>query len=258
MTDPVSADNAPREQAWRDMWAERAEDRVEAVARAIWTAYDTIGLAWDEAKDTRYAERTREAARAALAAADAAVGAVDRDALARAVMGVLQCHVQPVCDGSCNTGVGPCNGEHEERECYEHEDPERVPFTGDVCWLAQSVVDAIRPLLAGGVPGRSEAEIKAEGAREVLLEAADDLDREAAEAAARGELADVRCLDCNLRYDERQDYGCGEPGYGHKYDDDELAEAAKVVVRPTYDGDQLRARAARVAGTTDTEGGDHA
>lgn len=84
------------------------------------------------------------------------MSAQEREALDRAAMEVLQCNVQPVCDGSCNTGVGPCNGEHEERECYEHEDPERVPFTGDVCWFAESVVDA---LLAAGLKRVDQTEL---------------------------------------------------------------------------------------------------
>ncbi|UUW88448.1 hypothetical protein [Pimelobacter simplex] len=50
---------------------------------------------------------------------------------------------------------------------------------------------------------------------------------EDADRGARSERADVRCLDCGLRYDERQDYGCGEEGRGHSYDDGELAEAAE-------------------------------
>lgn len=50
---------------------------------------------------------------------------------------------------------------------------------------------------------------------------------EAADRGARSERADVRCPGCGLRYDERQQYGCGEPGHGHSYDEDELAEAAE-------------------------------
>lgn len=84
------------------------------------------------------------------------------DVLARAVMGALQCDVMPACREDCGMD---CDGDHEERECYEHPDPENVPFTGDVCWLAQSVVDAIRPLLAGGVPGRSDAQVAIEAER---------------------------------------------------------------------------------------------
>lgn len=50
------------------------------------------------------------------------------------------------------------------------------------------------------------------GAVAALLarEIADDL--QGAISSAR---ADVRCLDCGIRYAERQDYGCGEDGRGH-------------------------------------------
>lgn len=56
------------------------------------------------------------------------------------------------------------------------------------------------------------------------------LDRELAEheeAAARSARADVRCLDCNLRYDERKEYGCVIDGTAHSYDEDELNEVAE-------------------------------
>lgn len=48
-----------------------------------------------------------------------------------------------------------------------------------------------------------------------------------AEADARSARAGVRCTDCGLRYDLRQDYGCHEEGRGHAYDEDELDEAAE-------------------------------
>lgn len=37
----------------------------------------------------------------------------------------------------------------------------------------------------------------------------------------------VRCFRCDLMYAERQEYGCGESGYGHVYDHVELAEVAQ-------------------------------
>ena len=43
--------------------------------------------------------------------------------------------------------------------------------------------------------------------------------------AARG---DVRCLDCNLRYDERQEYGCHESGRGHSFDEGDLVAAEEI------------------------------
>ncbi|MFF1946929.1 hypothetical protein ACFVWF_32850 [Rhodococcus qingshengii] len=36
---------------------------------------------------------------------------------------------------------------------------------------------------------------------------------------------DVRCTVCNLRYGEREQYGCGDPPRAHHYDEDELRAA---------------------------------
>lgn len=47
------------------------------------------------------------------------------------------------------------------------------------------------------------------------------------ESTVRSEVAGVRCLDCNLRYEERQEYGCHETGRGHHYDPDELTDAER-------------------------------
>lgn len=41
-------------------------------------------------------------------------------------------------------------------------------------------------------------------------------------------VAGVRCLDCNLRYEERQEYGCHESGRGHSYDDEDIADAERA------------------------------
>jgi hypothetical protein len=43
----------------------------------------------------------------------------------------------------------------------------------------------------------------------------------------RSARANVRCLDCRIRYDERDQYPCGEPGHGHGdgFTDEMLAEA---------------------------------
>lgn len=41
-------------------------------------------------------------------------------------------------------------------------------------------------------------------------------------------VSDVRCLDCNLRYGERDQYGCGIEARNHYYDEDELREAGRV------------------------------
>ena len=93
--------------------------------------------------------------------------------------------------------------------------------------------------------------------REVAAKALEDyaaiLDQEHAEDAARSRVADVRCLDCNLRHDERDEYSCGQPGHGHYYAPDSLAHAATVTIAPTWDGNQARARAAalRIEGKED-------
>ncbi|KAB2806978.1 hypothetical protein F9L07_28510 [Pimelobacter simplex] len=53
---------------------------------------------------------------------------------------------------------------------------------------------------------------------------------ESVEMAERGALAaqaNVRCPDCGLRYEERQEYGCQEEARAHSYDERELAEAAE-------------------------------
>lgn len=41
-------------------------------------------------------------------------------------------------------------------------------------------------------------------------------------------VSDVRCLDCNLRYGEREQYGCGIEARNHYYDEDELREARRI------------------------------
>lgn len=91
------------------------------------------------------------------------------------------------------------------------------------------------------------AQVRAAEAR-ALREYATDVDREAADDVARRARNDVRCLSCNLRYEERQDYGCHEPGRGHHYDGEELEEAGTPLVEATYDGDRLRDRADRIEG----------
>lgn len=106
-----------------------------------------------------------------------------------------------------------------------------------------------------GDPGLGAAEFDrwlaardAEVAASELDSLADDLDKDAAEEAARCRVADVRCLDCNLRYEERQEYGCQESGRRHYYDDQDMLEAAKVTIEPTYDAEGIRSRAARLRG----------
>ena len=111
---------------------------------------------------------------------------------------------------------------------------------------AAEVADAFLALL----PGRTEAEVALEARIAELNALADDIDREAAEQAARYRKNDVRCCvrGCDLRWEERQEYSCYIPGTGHDYDERELAEAAKVVIEPTYDAQEIRARAVRLVG----------
>lgn len=45
------------------------------------------------------------------------------------------------------------------------------------------------------------------------------------EARVRAARGDVRCLDCNLRHDERQEYGCHESGRGHSFSEGDLVAA---------------------------------
>lgn len=89
-----------------------------------------------------------------------------------------------------------------------------------------------------------------ETAAQALEQYATLLDQEHAEAAARSRVADARCLDCNLRYDERDQYSCGQPGHDHYYDERDLQALAAVLVEPTWDGDHARARATAIRTAT--------
>jgi hypothetical protein len=51
---------------------------------------------------------------------------------------------------------------------------------------------------------------------------------DAVEGRVRAARGNVRCLDCNLRYDERQEYGCHESGRGHSYSEEELADVERA------------------------------
>lgn len=50
-------------------------------------------------------------------------------------------------------------------------------------------------------------------------------ERRQLEWARRLDRDDVRCPRCNLRYGERDQYGCVEPARAHEYDADELRAA---------------------------------
>ena len=57
-------------------------------------------------------------------------------------------------------------------------------------------------------------------------------DEEAAEDAKWAAIYrqnDVRCIDCQLRYGERDQYSCVEPGTRHQYSERELEEALEPI-----------------------------
>lgn len=80
-----------------------------------------------------------------------------------------------------------------------------------------------------------------------LREAAEAFDRDTAEITAAVRVANVRCLHCSLRYEERDLYldPCTSRG-DHEYSQTDLDEARKVIVEPTWEGEQLRERAAQI------------
>lgn len=91
--------------------------------------------------------------------------------------------------------------------CNSPDDGVRGGFESVDARLIVAAVNALPALLdelreARAALGRVEALLGAEVAG--LIE-----DR------VRSARADVRCLDCGLRYAEREDYGCGEDGRGH-------------------------------------------
>lgn len=55
---------------------------------------------------------------------------------------------------------------------------------------------------------------------------------DAIEHRVRAAVGDVRCIDCNLRHEERQEYGCHESGRGHTYDTGDL-KATEEIERST-------------------------
>lgn len=190
-----------------------------------------------------------------------------------------ECVGCPPCPGRGSDGHGMTHcaeccfgtGVEADPSCPVHGDPE--PDAGDVealgdhpyvdprdgrqeCYLCGKFVHDVTHSCKGvPVTRAAEARVRllidaarAQGAADALREAADEIDREAAEAAARRRVPAVRCLACDLRYEERDQYGCHEPGRPHTYDPTDLTEVGRVVVEPTYDGDRLRDRAARIAG----------
>lgn len=66
-----------------------------------------------------------------------------------------------------------------------------------------------------------QADTRALTAVRALLDA-EEADKRQADARER--VGDVRCMSCDLRYEERQQYGCHDTGRAHRYDERELAE----------------------------------
>lgn len=75
-------------------------------------------------------------------------------------------------------------------------------------------------------------------------------DRGVNERCAAELVADTRCDDCGLRYEERDQYGCQESGRGHTYDQEELDGRAEPLDATTFYGNELRRKAASLRATT--------
>jgi len=96
----------------------------------------------------------------------------------------------------------------------------------EVCEVLADEFAAVERILAKRDAAREQA-LREEIARP-LEQIATLLDKEVAEnveANVRYAVVDVRCWDCNLRHDERDQYGCGESGRGHNYDAQDIATA---------------------------------
>ena len=91
--------------------------------------------------------------------------------------------------------------------------------------LGRSITGPLAAEIAGELRVRTE---KAE-AKVTRVEALRDAEiADVIESRVRSARGDVRCLDCNLRYDERQEYGCHESGRGHSYAKSDLAAAEEI------------------------------
>ncbi|WP_136054338.1 hypothetical protein [Microbacterium sp. K24] len=137
---------------------------------------------------------------------------------------------------------------------------EHTPTTDDVREYIRAADRVTAHMFAEGSPDAVEAFNRWLAAHDVEVRAqeldayASAIDLEAAEDSARIRVTNVRCMGCDLRYEERQQYGCGESGRGHSYSDYELAEAAVIEVEATWDGDQARERAASLRSGAKQEG----
>lgn len=75
----------------------------------------------------------------------------------------------------------------------------------------------------------------ANGLREVIQRLTETIEHEK-RWSVMGREGDVRCTSCDLRYAEREEYGCHWEGNAHRYDDEELAEAR---TEQAHDADAL-------------------
>lgn len=100
------------------------------------------------------------------------------------------------------------------RYCYENGSPVR-------CWIRDGKPDPM------STPDPMSVE-QTGYARDRVTALLDAEIADTIESRVRAARGDVRCLDCNLRYEERQEYGCHESGRGHSYDEDDLAAAEQA------------------------------
>lgn len=91
--------------------------------------------------------------------------------------------------------------------------------------LGRRITGTLATEIAGELRVRTE---KAE-AKVTRVEALRDAEiADVIESRVRAARADVRCLDCNLRHGERQEYGCHWSGQAHSYSEGDLAAAEEV------------------------------
>lgn len=125
--------------------------------------------------------------------------------------------------------------------------------TGDArTYYCDSRVQAVLSALDAYLdqPHRTESEIKAEA----LREAAAEFDHSSAQRAAEDRVRSVRCDSCELRYDQRDQYGCVTSLTPHSYSEVEFDEARQLDVEPTWTGARLRNRADALLADVTAEG----
>lgn len=90
---------------------------------------------------------------------------------------------------------------------------------------------AVERILAARMAALTERLAEVERLRAVVAKVEALVDTEIAERIegnVRAAVADVRCIDCNLRYEERQEYGCHESGRAHSYDEGDIAASEQI------------------------------